>query len=129
MQIADAIMDEAGKRGMRVLLAYHGVECPTDRNPLLRSVDESEHQWISDVQFITSHYRAQQKVVMGVDLADMANHRPFQSGGDSAPDWNPVVERAAAAILAMNPELVDWCAACWPESPCLDASAPSPMTT
>ncbi len=61
LQIADAIMDEAGKRGMRVLLAYHGVECPTDRNPLLRSVDESEHQWISDVQFITSHYRAQQK--------------------------------------------------------------------
>lgn len=124
LQIADAIMDEAGKRGMRVLLAYHGVECPTDRNPLLRSVDESEHQWISDVQFITSHYRAQQKVVMGVDLADMANHRPFQSGGDSAPDWNPVVERAAAAILAMNPDWLIGVQLVGLNPPCLDASAP-----
>ncbi len=95
----------------------------------MRSVDESEHQWISDMQFITSHYRAQQKVVIGVDLADMAYHRPFQSGGDSTPDWNRVVERAAAAILAMNP---DWLIGVQPvglNPPAWMLSLPSPMTT
>ncbi|AXI84491.1 cellulase family glycosylhydrolase [Xylella taiwanensis] len=124
LELADAIVDEAGQRGMRVLLAYHGLGCALSQDPLWYSADEPEHQWIADLQFIASRYRAQQKAVIGVDLADMAYSGALQGSGDLARDWNRAAERAAAAILAIAPDWLIGVQSVAAHPPCLDAAAP-----
>ncbi|HHW4678351.1 MAG TPA: expansin EXLX1 family cellulose-binding protein [Xylella sp.] len=122
LELVDAIVNEAGQHGMRVLLAYGGQGCASDQAPLSYGVDESEHLWIADLQLIASRYRVQGKRVIGVDLADMAYSGVLQGSDDPVRDWNHVVERVATAILAMSSDWLIGVQRVGTHFPCVDVS-------
>ncbi|WP_426210887.1 cellulase family glycosylhydrolase [Massilia sp. TWP1-3-3] len=102
-QFLDLFLTEVDRRGMYILLDHHRPDCNAI-SPLWYTSTYSEAQWLTDLEFLARKY-AGLKNLIGIDL----KNEPYGASwgtGDATRDWNLAAERAAARILAANPNLL-----------------------
>ncbi|HRR08111.1 MAG TPA: cellulase family glycosylhydrolase [Rhodothermales bacterium] len=106
LQILDLIIEEAGRQGLRVILDNHSRKADNFMNEDLWYLsDFSEAQWIADWVALANRYRNNTTVV-GFDLDNEPHGSATWGNSNPATDWNKAAERAAAAILAVHPDLL-----------------------
>ncbi|MDR3724422.1 MAG: glycoside hydrolase family 5 protein [Terracidiphilus sp.] len=129
IEIMDHIIQAAGNEGLKVILDNHRSEAgdSNQRSGLWYSARYPESNWIDDWQGLVSRYSSYKDpegnpIVIGVDLRNepflMVNGAPTGScwtgdtgaGGcpitDRAHNWPAAAQRAAAAVLGVNPNLL-----------------------
>ena len=104
LQIMDKIIEEFNRQEMYILLDHHTTDSETI-SPLWYTDQYSEEQWICDLQFVALRYR-DLPYFMGIDLKNEPHGTATWGTGNSATDWNSAAERAAAAVLRVNPKVL-----------------------
>lgn len=102
-QFLDLFLTEVDRRGMYILLDHHRPDCQAI-SPLWYTSTYSEAQWLTDLEFLARKY-AGLKNLIGIDL----KNEPYGASwgtGNAGSDWNLAAERAAARVLAANPNLL-----------------------
>ena len=104
LELLDAIVAEAGQRGLKVVLDRHR---PTSagQSDLWYTEEVSEEQWIADCVMLAARY-AGNDTVIGVDLHNEPKGAATWGTGDPATDWRLAAEKAGNAILDANPYLL-----------------------
>jgi endoglucanase len=113
LQFLDLLVDECGKRGLRVILGYHRIQAGAGAENGLWYVPGSsaytEQYWIDTWKALAARY-AGNATVVGFDLfnevhAGPGHPGPFWSadGADEPYNWRTAAKRAAEAILSVNP--------------------------
>jgi len=102
-QVMDRIVDEAGKRGMFVILDRHRPNADS-QSELWYTDAVPESRWIGDWVALAQHYRGNPTVV-GADLHNEPHGPATWGDGNPRTDWRAAAERAGNAILSANP---DW---------------------
>ena len=121
LQVLDLWMAEADRQGLYVLLDFHSVsaqrqyptwflDSPPDHGLTWHGGAYTEQDWIDDLVFVARRY-AQLRRFIGVDLYNEPQGVVRWSDGDRhAADpryhWKAASEKAAAAVLAANPDLL-----------------------
>ncbi|GFN30087.1 cellulase family glycosylhydrolase [Paenibacillus xylaniclasticus] len=101
IQLMDRVIQEAGERGIQIILDRHRPDSG-GQSELWYTSQYSEERWISDWVMLAQRY-ANNPTVIGADLHNEP-HGPASWGtGDLATDWRLAAERAGNAILAVNP--------------------------
>lgn len=120
LQALDLWMAEADRQGMYVLLDFHSVSKksqyfhwfvtePGDYGPggwveTYNQQPYTEANWIRDLVFVANRYKSLPHFI-GIDIFNEPHDRVQWSSGAAAL-WKPAAEKAAAAILAANPNLL-----------------------
>lgn len=111
LQVLDAVINQAGNVGLRVILDNHRSEAGNgaESNGLWYTSAYPESAWIDDWITLTKRYQ-NNPTVIGMDLRDEP-HNANSGGacwscGTSTQDWHLAAERAGNAILAVNPQLL-----------------------
>lgn len=103
LEVMDAIITEAERQGLLILLDSHRLN--NQRIPELWYGDGfSEADWINTWTMLATRYR-NQKNVIGADLKNEPYGRASWGTNNPLTDWRLAAERAGNAILAVNP---DW---------------------
>ncbi|MFW6296526.1 MAG: cellulase family glycosylhydrolase [Halothece sp.] len=103
LEVMDAVIEEAGKQGLLILLDSHRLN--NKRIPELWYGDGfSEADWINAWQMLAERYKNQPNVI-GADLKNEPHGKASWGTNDPKTDWRLAAERAGNAILAINP---DW---------------------
>ena len=121
LQTLDLWMAEADRQGMYVLLDFHSVSMqrmyPTwfvsnsaDFGIVYNKQAYTKDNWIRDLSFVAQRYGALSHFI-GIDIYNEPNSAVRWSVGDNNmtnPDyfWKSAAESAAAAVLAVNPNLM-----------------------
>ncbi len=103
IEVLDALIEKAGRRGMRIVLDRHRPDA-NQQSELWYTRGVSEEQWIADWVFLARRYRHQPAVV-GADLHNEPHGPATWGSGDLKTDWRLAAERCGNAILAVQP---DW---------------------
>lgn len=103
LQVLDAVVMQLDQRGMYILLDHHRPDCIAI-SPLWYTDDYSEQAWIDDLVLVAQRYRHLPHL-LGIDLTNEPYGATWGSG-NLATDWNLAAERAAAAVLAVAPDLL-----------------------
>jgi aryl-phospho-beta-D-glucosidase BglC (GH1 family) len=103
LEILDAIIAEAKKQGLRVILDNHSRKPDAYMSESLWYTQSfSEKQWIQDWVSLAKRYSGDPTVV-GFDLNNEP-HGPARWGeGGASVDWKAAAERCGDAILKVNP--------------------------
>ncbi|MCP4701195.1 MAG: cellulase family glycosylhydrolase [Gammaproteobacteria bacterium] len=104
LQILDAFMTEAARRGLYVLLDHHRPDCNAI-STLWYTDNYSENQWIEDLKFMAGRYRGNAYFI-GLDLKNEPHGNATWGADNPATDWNTAAEKAAQAVLAENPDIL-----------------------
>ncbi|MCY6492918.1 glycoside hydrolase family 5 protein [Leptolyngbya sp. GGD] len=100
IEVMDAVIQEAGRQGLMVLLDSHRLN--NQRIPELWYGDGfTEEDWISTWTMLAERYRNQPHVI-GADLKNEPHGKASWGTGDRATDWRLAAERAGNAILKVN---------------------------
>jgi endoglucanase len=101
LALLDRIVNEAGRRGLKVILDRHS---PTTgvRGDFWYTEQVPESRWIDDWVMLARHYRGN-RAVIGADLANEPHGATTWGDGNPATDWRLAAERAGNAVLAANP--------------------------
>lgn len=104
LQALDYIVQQLDAAGMYILLDHHR---PDDYaiSELWYTDSYSEAQWIADLEFMADRYKNVPHV-FGIDLKNEPHGRVTWGTGNASTDWNLAAERASAAVLRKNPNLV-----------------------
>jgi endoglucanase len=103
IEVMDAIVTEAGKQGLFILLDSHRLG--SERIPDLWYGDGyTEGDWIRTWAMLAERYKNQPQVI-GADLKNEPHGIASWGTGDRRTDWRLAAERAGNAILNINP---DW---------------------
>jgi endoglucanase len=103
IQIMDAIVEEAQRQGLLILLDSHRLN--DKRIPELWYGDGySEADWINTWLQLAQRYKNQSNVI-GADLKNEPHGKASWGTDDLATDWRLAAERAGNAIAKINP---DW---------------------
>lgn len=121
LQVLDLWMAEADRQGLYVLLDFHSVSAqrqyptwfldnPADFGLMYHGRAYTEQDWIDDLVFVAGRY-AHLRHFIGVDLYNEPQGIVRWAAGDShAPNpkyhWKTAAEKAAAAVLVANPDLL-----------------------
>jgi endoglucanase len=101
LEIMDAIVTEAGKQGLMIILDCHRLN--NQRIPELWYGDGfTEWDWIRGWAMLTERYKDQPNVI-GADLKNEPHGKATWGTGDRKTDWRLAAERAGNAILNINP--------------------------
>jgi endoglucanase len=101
LEIMDAIVTEAGKQGLMIILDCHRLN--NQRIPELWYGDGfTEWDWIRGWAMLTERYRDQPNVI-GADLKNEPHGKATWGTGDRKTDWRLAAERAGNAVLNINP--------------------------
>lgn len=103
LEILDAVIAEAGRLGLAVILDDHGLVPTRDgrSDGLWFNRDRDEEAWIADWRLLAERYRANPAVI-GADLLN----EPGGGWGTGRPDdWARAAKRAGDAVLEVAP---DW---------------------
>ncbi|MBD1909231.1 cellulase family glycosylhydrolase [Leptolyngbya sp. FACHB-16] len=101
LKVMDAIIQEAGRQGLMILLDSHRLN--NQRIPELWYGDGfTEEDWINTWTMLAERYRDQPNVI-GADLKNEPHGAASWGTGDRATDWRLAAERAGNAILQVNP--------------------------
>lgn len=100
IEVMDAVIQEAGRQGLMVLLDSHRLN--NQRIPELWYGDGfTEEDWISTWTILAERYKNQPHVI-GADLKNEPHGKASWGTGDRATDWRLAAERAGNAILKVN---------------------------
>jgi endoglucanase len=101
LEIMDAIVTEAGKQGLMIILDCHRLN--NQRIPELWYGDGfTEWDWIRGWAMLTERYKEQPNVI-GADLKNEPHGKATWGTGDRQTDWRLAAERAGNAVLNINP--------------------------
>jgi endoglucanase len=101
LQVMDAIIQEADRQGLLILLDSHRLN--DQKIPELWYGDGfSEADWIDTWKMLAERYKNQPNVI-GADLKNEPHGRASWGTNDQGTDWRLAAERAGNAILAINP--------------------------
>ncbi|MBI4509929.1 MAG: glycoside hydrolase family 5 protein [Deltaproteobacteria bacterium] len=104
IQVLDAIIEEAGKLGLRVILDNHSRKPDGYMNEALwYTQDFSEEKWIQDWLVVAERYRGN-PVVVAFDLDNEPHDEATWAEGEPTRDWRAAAERCGNAILKVNPD-------------------------
>jgi aryl-phospho-beta-D-glucosidase BglC (GH1 family) len=103
LHILDKLIDEAGKRGLAIVLDRHRPDSSA-QSPLWYTSGTSEQRWISDWTMLATRYKGNPTVV-GADLHNEPHATATWGDGNQQTDWRLAAERAGNAIQAVSP---DW---------------------
>lgn len=103
IQIMDKLIEEAGKRNIKIILDRHRPGS-AGQSELWYTPQYSEERWISDWVMLANRY-AGNPTVIGADLHNEPHTTATWGTGSLTTDWRLAAERAGNAILAANP---DW---------------------
>lgn len=104
IEILDAVIAGASKRGIRVVLDRHRPD-GSAQSALWYTAAYPEQRWLDDWKMLASRY-AEDPTVIGFDLHNEPHGAATWGSDDTATDWRLAAERAGAAIQAINPELL-----------------------
>ncbi len=121
LQVLDLWMAEADRQGMYILLDFHSVSKqrqyptwflsnPADFNLVYNKQAYTADNWTRDLALVAQRY-AKLSHFFGIDIYNEPNGQVRWSSGDPtvtnpAYYWKGAAERASAAILAANPNLL-----------------------
>lgn len=104
LDVLDVILAEMDRQGVYILLDHHRPDCRAI-SELWYTDDYSEQDWISDLRFLADRYRNLEHFI-GIDLKNEPHGAATWGTGNLATDWNLAAERAAEAVLEVNPDLL-----------------------
>ncbi|HEX2678823.1 MAG TPA: glycoside hydrolase family 5 protein [Polyangiales bacterium] len=104
LALLDAIVDAAGKRGLRVVLDRHRPDSNA-QSELWYTGSYSEQRWIDDWKMLATHYKGNSTVI-GFDLHNEPHGMATWGDGSMQTDWRAAAERAGNAILAINSDVL-----------------------
>ena len=104
LELLDMFMDEFSREGIYVLLDHHRPDCNAI-SELWYTDSYSEENWIDDLVFLADRY-ADNTHLIGLDIKNEPHGAATWGTGNNATDFNKAAERAAAAILAVNPDIL-----------------------
>jgi len=104
LQVMDAVIAEAGKRGLMTVLDQHRPDTGS-QSELWYTSQYSEARWISDWRMLAARY-ANNQTVIGADLHNEPHGSACWGCGDPSRDWAAAATRAGNAVLAANPHLL-----------------------
>ena len=100
LEVMDAVIQEANRQGILVLLDSHRLN--DQRIPELWYGDGfTEADWIDTWKMLATRYKNQANVI-GADLKNEPHGQASWGTNDQATDWRLAAERAGNAILAIN---------------------------
>ncbi|MBD2325557.1 cellulase family glycosylhydrolase [Alkalinema sp. FACHB-956] len=100
LQVMDAVVQEAGRQGLFVILDSHRLN--DQRIPELWYGDGfTEADWVNTWTMLAERYKNQPNVI-GADLKNEPHGKASWGTGDRATDWRLAAERAGNAILKVN---------------------------
>lgn len=101
IEVMDAIIQEAGRQGLLILLDSHRLN--DQRIPELWYGDGfTEADWIDTWKMLATRYKNQANVI-GADLKNEPHGKASWGTNDQATDWRLAAERCGNAIQAINP--------------------------
>jgi endoglucanase len=101
LEVMDAIIQEAERQGLLILLDSHRLN--DQRIPELWYGDGfTEADWIDTWKMLATRYRNQANII-GADLKNEPHGRASWGTNDPATDWRLAAERCGNAIQAINP--------------------------
>ncbi len=101
LEVMDAIVQEAGRQGLLILLDSHHLN--DQRIPELWYGDGfTEADWIDTWKMLATRYRNQANII-GADLKNEPHGKASWGTNDRATDWRLAAERCGNAIQAINP--------------------------
>jgi len=101
LEVMDAIIQEAGRQGLLILLDSHRLN--DQRIPELWYGDGfTEADWIDTWKMLATRYRNQANII-GADLKNEPHGKASWGTNDRATDWRLAAERCGNAIQAINP--------------------------
>jgi len=101
VEVMDAIVQEADRQGLMILLDSHRLN--NKRIPELWYGDGyTEEDWINSWIKLADRYKSQANVI-GADLKNEPHGKATWGSGDRKTDWRLAAERAGNAILRVNP--------------------------
>ncbi len=112
IQVMDAIVEEAGRQGLLILLDSHRLN-QQRISDLWHGDGFTEGDWIHTWAMLAERYKNQPNVI-GADLKNEPHGIASWGTGDRRTDWRLAAERAGNAILNVNPnwlivvEGVEW---------------------
>jgi endoglucanase len=101
VQVMDAVVAAAGRRGLKVILDQHRPDTGS-QSELWYTARYSEQRWIGDWQMLARRY-ATNSTVIGADLHNEPHGAACWGCGDRSRDWAAAATRAGNAALAANP--------------------------
>lgn len=104
LEVLDAVLAEMDQQGLYILLDHHRPDCRAI-SELWYTDEYSEQEWIDDLRFLADRYRTLEHFV-GIDLKNEPHGAATWGTVNLATDWNLAAERAAAEVLATNPDLL-----------------------
>lgn len=104
LQLLDKVVQYLSDQGMAVLLDHHRPDCEAI-SELWYTGSYTEAQWIADLKLVAGRYKGLPGF-MGIDLKNEPHGAASWSSSSAATDWNKAAERAAAAVLAVNPDVL-----------------------
>jgi Endoglucanase len=103
LQVLDAVIAEAGRQGLMVILDNHSLSNDGFMYGLWYGQDGfTENDWIANWRMLAQRYRDVDHVV-GYDLKNEP-HGAATWGTGGATDWRRAAERAGNVVLAQNPD-------------------------
>jgi len=122
LQVLDLWMEEVDRQGLYILLDFHSVSSMAlyfhwfVTEPLDYSAGKwaetynrqqyTEADWIRDLTYVATRY-AKLRNFIGIDIFNEPHDRVrWATGGPGLFLWKPAAEKASAAILAANPNLL-----------------------
>ncbi len=103
LELLDLVMAEAIRQEMYILLDHHRPDCKAISS-LWYTDTYSEQEWINDLVWMAKRYQG--PYLLGIDLKNEPHGNATWGTGNLATDWNKAAERAAAAVLAANPDVL-----------------------
>lgn len=101
LEVMDAIIQEAGRQGLLILLDSHRLN--DQRIPELWYGDGfTEADWIDTWKMLATRYKNQTNII-GADLKNEPHGKASWGTNDQATDWRLAAERCGNAIQSINP--------------------------
>ncbi|MFO0576068.1 MAG: glycoside hydrolase family 5 protein [Polyangia bacterium] len=104
LEILDRIVEEAGKRGLRIVLDRHRLNAYGQSN-LWYDGTYPEQRFLDDWKQLATRYKSNPTVI-GFDLHNEPHGEATWGSGNLSNDWRLAAERAGNAVLAINPDLL-----------------------
>jgi aryl-phospho-beta-D-glucosidase BglC (GH1 family) len=104
IEILDILIQQAGARGLRIILDRHRPDANA-QSALWYTAQYSEQRWIADWTMLATRYRNNSTVV-GFDLHNEPNNPATWGDGNMMTDWRAAAERAGTAIQAVHPDIL-----------------------
>lgn len=104
VELLDAIVKQAGDRGLRIILDRHRPDSG-GQSELWYTGQYNEQRWLDDWKMLATRYKANPTVI-GFDLHNEPHGSATWGDNNQQTDWRAAAQRAGNAILAIHPDIL-----------------------